>query len=190
MTAPNAADAETRRWIENVVVGLNLCPFAKPVLANLCIEIFNGQDLESLTDVLRSFLIRFAAENEHDVPTAILVTPNALSNFEDYNDYLEVADQLIFNEELDGIIQIASFHPRYRFMGSREEDASNYSNRSPYPMFHLLREDHVSDAIEKFPNTLEIPERNVSLLREMGIDAVRNLRAQCSAARPNGGQTS
>ena len=177
----------TRRWIQDVVIGLNLCPFAKPVMDNALIDVFEGEDLAELTDALDTFIQEFATQDDEQVPTAILVTPDALREFGDYNDYLEIADNLIRTRELEGIVQIASFHPHYRFAGSADDDPSNYSNRSPYPMFHLLREDHVAEAVERFPDTLKIPEGNVRLLRAMGLDAVRALRDQSATVTAKGG---
>ena len=181
MTRPSAVRQRTRSWVEGFVVGLNLCPFAKPILPALRIEVFEGDDLEALTATLTQTLERFAGEDEHAAPTAILVTPDALHDFYDYNDFLAIADDIIRSLELEGIIQIASFHPEYRFANTPADDPSNYSNRSPYPMFHLLREAHIDEAVERHPDTLQIPDNNVALLRKMGLQDVRALSQKCSS---------
>jgi hypothetical protein len=175
----DAVTAATRRWVEGFIIALNICPFAKPVLPSLEVRVFEGEDLEALATQLERELLRFSTADPETLPTGILVTPDALEDFLDYNDFLEVADAILRQNNLDGLVQIASFHPLYRFGGVALEDPSHYSNRSPYPMFHFLREDHVEQAIEQHPDTLAIPENNVARLQDLGLEQVRALRDKC-----------
>jgi hypothetical protein len=146
-----AVIADTRRWIETLVIGLNLCPFARRVFAG--------------------GLIRYAVTPAAD-PEALRA---ALADFLDYNDFLSDADRLVDDLGLRGVIQIASFHPRYQFAGTRPDDVENYTNRSPYPMLHLLREDSVSAANENEEAVAGIPERNIATLRALGLTRVREM---------------
>ena len=183
--------ARTHQWVHEVVIGLNLCPFAKAVAGDMAIEVYEGQDMAEMTEALSGHISTFVEACDVAVPTTLFVTPNMLSDFLDYNDYLRTADTILYEKGLDGILQIASFHPDYRFAGADRDDPANYTNRSPYPMFHLLREDHVSAAIERFPDTTTIPETNIRLLREMGASAMRDVLASClSTESPSRQKTS
>mgnify|MGYP005649695641 CR=1 FL=1 len=178
-----AVTAATLRWVEGFVIALNICPFAKPVFPNLEVRVFEGEELEVLATRLEQELRRFANADPETLPTSILVTPDALEDFLDYNDFLEIADAMLRQNDLDGLVQIASFHPLYRFGGVALDDPSHYSNRSPYPMFHFLREDHVEQAIEQHPDTLAIPDNNIARLQELGLKQVRALRDTCVLER-------
>ncbi len=169
---PSTAIAQTRNWLEKSVIGLNLCPFAKPVHASrriLFVESLATNEAELLSDLQRELL----ALNEADpvkVETTLLVAPGVLADFLDYNDFLDLADELLEVLELDGIIQVASFHPQYQFGGTEVDDVTNFTNRSPYPSLHLLRESSVEIAVDTHPNIDEIPERNMATLRQLGVD--------------------
>ena len=174
---PSDPIADTRRWLENAVIGLNLCPFAKAVHAKgqvrwVLSEATTSQELlETLGEEL-SFL------NEADpaeVDTTLIVHPHVLQEFLDYNDFLVDADALVEALDLEGVLQVASFHPHYQFAGTEADDIGNFTNRSPYPTLHLLREDSVTRAVEAFPDPEVIVERNVEALRKLGLEGWRKL---------------
>jgi hypothetical protein len=159
-----------RDWLQTFIVELNLCPFARPVVASdrLRIEICESEDLDQLH---RAFLIELdliLQSLASEVATTLLVMPNALSSFDEYLMFIDNAEALIEQLGLDGTIQLASFHPEYLFDGEAEDSASHFSNRSPYPVIHFLREDMLSDALEEFPNPEQIPLRNISTLEKIG----------------------
>lgn len=181
MTANAAADpiAETRHWLQRAVIGLNLCPFAKAVAAKGQVR-FVLSDAASEPDLLAALGDELALLRDtppESVDTTLLVHPRVLTDFYDYNDFLGTADALVAEMDLEGVLQVASFHPQYRFAGSGENDVENCSNRSPYPMLHLLREDSVSRAVAAYPNADAIIERNMRTLRRLGHDGWRKLFA-------------
>lgn len=169
--------AETREWIEKAVIGLNLCPFAKTVYANdrirYCVSEAQSEDalLVDLTRELRGL----QAADPQTCETALLIHPGVLNDFLDYNDFLDLADATVEALGLTGEIQIASFHPRYQFADSGPDDVENYTNRSPYPMLHLLREESVERAALPAPEVDAIPERNIETLRRLGLEGWRRL---------------
>ncbi len=161
---------DTRRWIETVVIGLNLCPFARRVFDAETIRyaVTGATNTTSLLDALTTELQRLVAEPISAVETMILIHPQVLQNFLDYNDFLSDADQLLETLGLAGIVQIASFHPEYRFAGTKSDAVENFTNRSPFPMLHLLREESVTK-VANDPDFLDgIPERNIAVLRALG----------------------
>ena len=160
----------TRRWVEKAVIGLNLCPFAKAVYVKQQVRFVYsdattpGQLLEQLGEEL----VRLRDTPAEEIDTTLLVHPHVLQDFLDYNDFLDQADALVEALELDGVLQVASFHPDYQFADSGADDIENYSNRSPYPTLHLLREDSVGRAVEVYPDPDAIVERNYATLRKLG----------------------
>lgn len=179
--SPAAIDpiAATRHWLQRVVIGLNLCPFAKAVLVKEQIRfvLSDATDAEALLADLVAELSYLRDTPADQVDTTLLIHPHALTDFLDYNDFLDVADAAITALDLDGEIQIASFHPDYRFADSAEDAIENYSNRSPFPMLHLLREASVERAVAAFPNADAIVERNMATLRELGVEGWKRLMA-------------
>jgi hypothetical protein len=173
------AIAATRHWLEQVVIGLNLCPFAKAVHLKQQIRWIESpaRDADSLLDNLVRELQFLAAADPESVDTTLLIHPHALNDFLDYNDFLDVADAAVERLGLDGVLQVASFHPDYRFAGTEPDDAGNLSNRSPFPTLHLLREDSIDRAVAAFPEAATIYERNIETLRRLGIDRWRALMA-------------
>ena len=168
---------QTRRWIDTIVIGLNLCPFAGRVFAGDLIRytVTDAKDEATLLNVLADELQALAALPIAKVETTLLIHPNALLDFLDYNDFLGDAERHVDNLGLTRTIQIASFHPGYQFAGTRPDSVENYTNRSPYPMLHLLREESIS-AIADDPDELaEIPRRNIATLRELGGDHLRSM---------------
>lgn len=174
MTRPESIVDAVRRWIESIVVGLDLCPFARRVVQGNRIRyvVTDAADAESLRTVLAEELRFLAAAPLDDVETTLLIHPGVLEQFADYCDFLPAADQLIRSLRLEGVLQIASFHPEFQFADSRPDDVENYTNRSPYPLLHLLREESVSKVAGSTEEMLKIPQRNAQLLRQMGREVV------------------
>lgn len=169
--------AQTRQWLERTVIGLNLCPFAKAVHVKGQIRyvLSDAGYPRDLLEQLGEELLLLRDTPASDIDTTLLVHPQVLTEFLDYNDFLDDADALIESLELDGVIQVASFHPDYRFAGVAPDDITNASNRSPCPMLHLLREDSVSRAVEAFPDPDAIIARNQATLRKLGHAGWRSL---------------
>lgn len=161
----------TRAWLEEAVIGLNLCPFAKAVHLKDQIRWVESAatDAEALLDDLVRELQWLAAADPEAIETTILVHPRALADFDDYNDFLDIVDAALEELELDGELQVASFHPQYRFEGTEEDDITNFTNRSPHPTLHLLRESSIERAVAAFPDAAEIFERNQATLRGLGL---------------------
>jgi hypothetical protein len=172
--------AATRHWLEVAVIGLNLCPFAKAVHVKRQIRYVltqAGSDSELLA-VLRDELSLLAKTDANEIDTTLLIHPQALTDFIDYTAFLRQADRLLRKQGLEGILQIASFHPAYEFAGSDPDDIENCSNRSPFPMLHLLREDSIERAVAAFPDAGEIYQRNIETLRGLGHAGWRRLFRQ------------
>jgi len=157
-------------WVEHAVIGLNLCPFAKApfVKGQVRCVVSPSQEPASLLDELRTELRLLAETEPRQIETTLLVVPDQFAEFEEFNDFLDAADAAVAALDLEGTIQIASFHPRYRFAGTAPDDLDNATNRAPYPTLHLLREDSVERAVEAFPQTETIYETNIRTLRELG----------------------
>ena len=174
-----AAIAATRDWLEKAVIGLGLCPFAKAVHAKGQIRyvVSTAQSPEALAEDLMAEMRALEAADPATVDTTLLIHPGVLSDFEDYNDFLDIADALLDELELAGVIQVASFHPQYRFDGTMKDAIENYTNRSPYPMLHLLREDSVEKAVTTYPDVADIPEKNIETMNRLGFDGWRDLMA-------------
>ncbi len=159
----------TTMWVNEFVIGLNLCPFAKAVQSKGQVRyvVSHAASGVALLEELERELSLLRATDADAVDTTLLIHPRVLGDFYDFNDFLGEVDELVEKLELEGELQVASFHPEYCFAGSSAEDPANYTNRSPYPMLHLLREASVTRAVDTFPDTESIPERNVELLRGM-----------------------
>ena len=166
----------TRRWIESMVIGLNLCPFARRVFEGDKIRyvVSDAKDEKGLLEDLARELQSLAIAPLETVETTLLIHPRAFTDFLDYNDFLDPAEELLARLALQGVIQIASFHPDYRFADTEADAAENYTNRSPYPMLHLLREDSVSAVADDPDELLEIPRRNIETLKALGIAGIRD----------------
>ena len=169
--------AATRRWLERAVIGLNLCPFAKAVVARGQVRfvLSEASSAEALLEELGAELLRLRDTPADAIDTTLIVHPQVLGDFLDYNDFLEDADALVAELGLEGVLQVASFHPRYQFAGSGPDDIENCTNRAPYPTLHLLRENSVSRAVEAFPDPDAIVERNMETLRRLGPEGWRKL---------------
>jgi uncharacterized protein len=169
--------ATTQRWLERAVIGLNLCPFAKVVHARRAIRFVESAatDVEALQQELERELELLAGSPPEKIETTLIVHPHVLQDFLDYNDFLDVADATVASLGLEGEIQVASFHPRYQYAGTEPEDVSNFTNRSPYPTLHLLREASVEQAVATFPDVAAIFERNIATMRTLGPGGWRSL---------------
>ncbi|MDD5214789.1 MAG: DUF1415 domain-containing protein [Methylococcales bacterium] len=170
---------ETKKWLETVVIARNICPFAKRVFddGGIHFHVENSTDVETCLENLLDECARLD-ENEA-IETTLLIYANAFADFDDYLDFVEIAQALLEAEDYEGIYQVASFHPNYCFEGSNENDAANYTNRSPYPMLHLLRESSLEKALENYPNPEEIPENNIKLTRDLGLQKMQAILAAC-----------
>ena len=168
----------TKKWILDVVVGCNFCPFAaREVKKN---SIFFEVIEDNKHDVLK-ILIESMEKMDADpaIETMFLILPEHFNSFDTYLDLVDAAERQLKKHGYEGIYQVASFHPDYVFSGSAPDDAANFTNRSPYPMLHLLREESVSRAIDSYPDTMMIPEKNVALARGKGFAYMQSLRAAC-----------
>ena len=171
MNEPEAVVARTRRWIERAVIGLDLCPFARRPYDAGTLEfvVSAARDADALQRDLEAELRRLAASAPGEVETTLLIHPHALTDFLEYNDFLDVADALLDALDLATDIQIASFHPDYRFADTAPDAIENYTNRSPYPMLHLLRSSSVERAVAAFGDTSKIYATNIATLRRLGL---------------------
>ncbi|MEA2602731.1 MAG: uncharacterized protein QOF89_3723 [Acidobacteriota bacterium] len=175
--APEEIVAATRQWLERAVIGLDLCPFAKAVHVRDQIR-YAVSSAVTPEDLLAEFfdeLQALVAADPGEIETTLLIHPGVLTDFLDYNDFLDVADAAVAELGLEGVIQIASFHPRYRFAGTKLDAIENYTNRSPYPTLHLLREASVERAVAAFPDAAQIFEKNIETLRRLGLEGWRRL---------------
>ena len=165
------AEQDTRRWLERAVIGLNLCPFAKSVhvKGQVHYAISAAQTAEGLLEHLIEELKDLVALAASVRDTTLLIAPQCLSDFLDFNDFLELADRALVDLDLDGVIQIASLHPEYQFAGTRADDVTNFTNRSPYPTLHLLREESIDRAVAAFPHAEAIFEVNMQTLEQLGV---------------------
>jgi len=184
---PQRVESETRAWIEQVVVGFDLCPFAQPSLARggLRIVISDARDPEALAEALIDELVSLQRPQAETIESSLLVHPEALGDFARYNAFLPVCQRVLVDLALVGTFQLASFHPDYRFAATPDDDAADdaadYSNRSPWPMLHILRETAVERAIQTHSDPRQIPRRNAARLRRLGSERMRIALAGCSA---------
>lgn len=161
---------DTRRWLERAVIGLNLCPFAKAVHAKGLVHysVSGASEAAQVLDDLRLELDALAAVDSGVRETTLMIVPHCLQEFLDFNDLMGRAERAVRKRGLEGVIQLASFHPRFRFEGTDEDDITNFTNRSPYPVIHLLREESIDRAVQAFPHPESIYEANMETLRRIG----------------------
>ena len=161
---------QTRHWLEKAVIGLNLCPFAKAVYVKNQVRLVVSQarhadDLLEELDRELDLLVNTPAD---EIDTTLLIHPTLFDDFLDFNDFLEVAEGVLDEHGLDGVVQLASFHPKFQFEGTEPEDISNYTNRAPFAMLHLLREESIDRAVQAFPEAETIFEENIRTLEKLG----------------------
>jgi len=170
---------QTKKWILDVVIGCNFCPFAAKEFKKNSIR-YIVQESEDIADCLSGLmkeLLKLDAEKE--IETTFIILPNGFDNFNEYLHLVNVAEKLLKKEKYEGIYQIASFHPNYCFQGVTNNDAANYTNRSVYPMLHILREETIENVLEKFSDPEGIPEKNIAFAREKGVEYMKKLRDAC-----------
>ena len=162
--------ADTRRWLERAVIGLNLCPFAKSVhvKGQVHYAVSAAADGRGLRDDLLRELRDLAAIDPEVRDTTLLVAPDAFPDFLDFNDFLATADRALAELDLEGILQIAPFHPRFVFAGTLDDDITNCTNRTPYPTLHLIREASIDRAVQAFPEAEAIFEVNMATMEQLG----------------------
>ena len=170
--------ALTRSWVELVVIGLNLCPFAKPVHVKNQINysLSHARDEDELANDLRHSLEILLTTSPDMMDTSLLIHPWVLSDFIDYNNFLDIADAILDEHDLTGIVQIASFHPDYQFAGTHSDDVTNCTNRSPFPMLHLLREESMDKATAALPDASVIVDRNLETMTSLGYEGWNDLQ--------------
>lgn len=174
---PDEIIEATRHWLEKAVIGLNLCPFAKSVYAKNQVRyaVSDARDVETLYHELTSELLRLKESDPEKIDTTLLIHPWVLTDFIDYNDFLHVADATVEELDLGGEIQIASFHPHYQFADTPPDDISNFTNRSPFPTLHLLRESSIARAVAAFPDASAIFEKNIETMHRLGANGWNSL---------------
>lgn len=167
------AEADMRHWLEAAVIGLNLCPFAKAVHVKRQVHYavhLQADDDAGLLDRLLAEANALAALDASERDTTLLMAPNTLADFLDFNDFTERAERRLARAGFEGTLQLASFHPRFQFAGTEPDDIGNATNRAPYPTLHLLREESIDRAVEAFPEAEAIFERNIETLEALGAD--------------------
>jgi len=166
----DAVLAATKHWLEKAVIGLNLCPFAKAVYVKnqVRLVVSHARHADDLLEELDRELDLLVATPAEEIDTTLLIHPTLFDDFLDFNDFLEIAEGVIDEHGLEGVVQLASFHPRFQFDGTEAEDIGNYTNRAPFAMLHLLREDSVERAVEVFPEADAIFEQNIATLEKLG----------------------
>ena len=168
---------KTRHWLEAAVIGLNLCPFAKAVYVKnqVRLVVSHARHADDLLEELDRELDLLVATPAEEIDTTLLIHPTLFADFLDFNDFLEVADGVVDEHQLEGVIQLASFHPQFQFDGTELDDISNFTNRAPFAILHLLREVSVERAVEAFPDAEAIFERNISTLEALGHKGWKSL---------------
>ncbi|SAI71716.1 Protein of uncharacterised function (DUF1415) [Bordetella ansorpii] len=177
-TAREVAGA-TRHWLEKAVIGLNLCPFAKAVYVKDQVRyaVSAAVDAEGVLTDLEDELLRLHETDPETVDTTLLILPDALDDFLDFNEFEDLSDRLLKRMRLVGTLQVATFHPQFQFAETDVDDIENYTNRSPYPILHLLREDSVERAVDAFPEPESIYEKNIETMRQLGLEGWKKLMA-------------
>ena len=168
---------QTRQWLEKAVIGLNLCPFAKAVYVKnqVRLVVSKARHADDFLEELDRELDLLVATPASEIDTTLLIHPTLFEDFLDFNDFLDIADGVVAEHELEGVIQLASFHPKFQFDGTELDDISNYTNRAPFAMLHLLREESVDRAVEAFPQADAIFEANIATLEKLGLDGWKKL---------------
>ena len=166
---------QTIQWVREFVIKLNLCPFAKHEMDKGSVRVI-ASHAETIDDALTDLMMEVDALNNNSaIETTLVVFPSMFSDFFAYLDFTEVAESILHDDGYEGIYQLATFHPDYCFAGVEGDDVTNYTNRSPYPMVHLLREEQIERAIAFYGDTEQIPENNMKCLRELGLDQVKKM---------------
>lgn len=170
---------QCRQWVDKVIVGMNFCPFAKPVVdsGTLRYSVVNEQSLDLCLQALSDELSR--VNDDESIETSLLIYPVGFEAFDDYLELAGIADELLEAEGFEGVFQLATFHPDYCFEGQVYDDAANYTNRSPYPMLHIIREKSIEKALASVTSPEKIPNRNIEFARGKGVDEMKALLESC-----------
>ena len=168
---------QTDKWLRSFVIAYNICPFAKTVVADKSLQyaVDNHQNTEACLQQLIVECERL--DNHQKIETTLIIYPDNFKHFDDFLDYLHFANELLLLQNYEGVYQLASFHPNYCFDGVESDDATNYTNRSPFPMLHLIRESSLEEALKSYPNPSSIPENNIKLMRSLGHKKLQTLLA-------------
>jgi hypothetical protein len=177
----------TQNWLKTIIIAYGICPFAKHELDRGSIRFVASHDTEIESCLLNLMLECDRLNIDSSIETTLLIYDKAFTAFDDYLDFLELAETLLIEQDYEGVYQLASFHPDYCFEGAKQDDPANYTNRSPYPLLHLLRETSLDKAIASYPHPENIPQRNIELTRELGLAKMQALLAACYPLR-NGTQ--
>jgi hypothetical protein len=166
---------KTLHWVRAFVIEYNICPFAKQALdkAGLTVDISQAQDKAAALEALMTAIWRL--DNDEKIETSLLIFPSLFNDFFTYLDFVDLAEQLMFEQNYEGVYQLATFHPQYCFADVDFDDVSNYTNRSPYSMLHLLRESSIDKAIEYYGDTEQIPEKNIETMRKLGLEKIHKI---------------
>jgi hypothetical protein len=179
MISPDQIIAQTKKWIASVVIACNFCPFAAREMKHNSVH-YQVEPCTAIRECLDVFLQECKRLDEDDsIVTTLLIFPNGFSNFDDFLSLVGEAEDLLEANDYEGIYQVASFHPQYIFGEAPVNDAANYTNRSLYPMLHLLREAQIEDALERYPDPEKIPDNNIRFAREKGVQYMKMLRDSC-----------
>ncbi len=179
MPTSNQIIQQTKKWINEVVIGCNFCPFAANVVKQKAVH-YQVETSDAIKDCLTSFVKEIKRlDDDSSIETSFLIFPNTFQNFDDYLVLVTKAEKQLKNNGYEGIYQVASFHPNYQFAESDEKDAANFTNRSIYPMLHLLREDSIDKALAHYNSPENIPDRNIHFAREKGLVYMKLLRDSC-----------
>jgi uncharacterized protein len=176
---PDTVRQSIENWVNKFVIGFQLCPFAarewqnNRVRISICEAVSPNDLIQHLADEIERIV------KDENIETTLVVHPFVLAEFEDFNEFLDIADQLIETLDLDGVLQWASFHPDYQFADSEQDDPENYTNRSPYPVLQILREESLSRAIDKHPDIDQVPIDNMNLMRDMGREKLEHILKEC-----------
>lgn len=171
--------AATQTWLKSVIIDYNICPFAKRELDRGSIRFCVSHEREIESCLMNLMLECDLLDADLNIETTLLIYDNAFTAFDDYLDFLDLAETLLVEQGYEGVYQLASFHPDYCFDGAGQSDPANYTNRSPYPMIHILRESSIEQAVSTYPHPENIPQRNIELTRELGLAKMQALLAAC-----------
>jgi len=181
-----SAIEQTQAWVESVVVGLNLCPFAGREVERGSVH-YTDLPAVDMEDALLTLMLECdRLDQDPDIETSLLIFSKGFWQFDVFLDLLELAGQLLIDRGYEGVYQLASFHPEYCFEGRGEDDPANYTNRAPYPTLHLIREASLARALASYPNPEEIPERNIAMTRDLGLQKMHALLMACYGTRSQG----
>ncbi len=174
----------TQAWLKSVIISYGICPFAKRELERGSIYFSVNHDTTIENGLLHLIAECDRLDTDPDIETTLLIYADAFTAFDDYLDFVDIAESLLIEQGYEGTYQLASFHPDYCFQGSDTDDAANYTNRSPYPMLHLLRETSIDQAVASHPDPESIPQRNIELTRKLGLSKMQALLAACYPLKP------